>query len=221
MSKDKELYQDPIREKIIGFIENTYEQKANILNAIIILAIVIGGISIMRKTSTDNVNEANAAFGIAQNSYINGLQDFALIEFKDISENYSGENAGYMAELYIAAEAFSNGEFDDADSRLKAISGKFEVDEINANVVGMRADIALSQGNNEEALKLYEDASKSCSFENYKLKFNIGKLYALQANGEHSKVIEIASELLDGEISNNVVRNSIEELKAFSQHYTM
>jgi len=221
MSKDKELYQDPIREKIIGFIQNAYEQKSNILNVVIILFIVIGGVSFMRNTSEGKMSEANSAFGIAQNSYINGLQDFALIEFKDISDTYSGDNAGFMAELYIAAEAFSNGEFDDADSRLKTISGKFGIEVLNANMVGMRADIALSQGNNVEAISLYEDAVKKCSLENYKLKFNLGKLYAMQVNGDHKKVVEIATGLLDKEISNNVVRNNIEEIKAFSQHFTM
>ena len=30
MSKDQELYQDPIREKLIRLIESAYEQKNNI-----------------------------------------------------------------------------------------------------------------------------------------------------------------------------------------------
>ena len=42
MSKDKKLNQDPVREKLIGFIEYGYKQKNNILNGIAALVIIIG-----------------------------------------------------------------------------------------------------------------------------------------------------------------------------------
>ena len=221
MSKDKELYQDPVREKLIGFIEKAYEQKNNISTGIIGLFFVLGIVFFMKNSTEAKGSEANSVFGIAQNSYINGLQDFALIELKDIAEDYPSENAGYMAELYIAAELFSNGTFDEADSHLNLISGKFEVDVLNANIYGMRADIALSKGDLDEAIIFYNKAMKTCGLSNYKIKFNIGKLYALQAKGEHRKVVEIANGLLDEENISSVARNNVQELKAYSQHFTM
>ena len=221
MSKDKELYQDPIREKLIGFIENAYEQKNNILNVVIGVFIVVGGISFFNHSNSTKNEEANSAFGVAQNSYINGLQDFAIIELKSIAEDYSGENAGFLAELFIAAESFANGDFEDADSRLSIISGKFEVDALNANIDGMRADIALSSGEFDDAINLYDKAKKSCQLPNYKVKYQIGKLYALQAKGDHGKVVELASSLLEDDEITNVSRNSLEELMAYSKHFTM
>ena len=221
MSKDKELYQDPIREKLIGFIESAYEQKNNILNGIIGVFLIIGVVFFVQNSSEVKLSEANSAFGIAQTSYINGLQDFALIELKDIAETYPNENAGYMAELYIAAESFANGDFEDASGRLESIAGKFEVDAINSNIFGMLADIALSNNEIDNSIKFYEKAIKSTNLNNYKIKFQIGKMFALQAKGDHQEVVNIADGLLEEESISSANRNNVEELRAYSHYFTM
>ena len=221
MSKDKELYRDPIRERLIGFIENAYEQKNNIFNVVIGVFIIIGLISYYNYSNNTKIDEANSAFSVAQNSYINGMKDFALNEFKNIAIDYSGENAGNLAELFIAAESLSSGDLDDADSRLLGLSGKFEVDVLNTNIKAMRADIALSKEKYDLAIELYDDAITSCLLLDYKVKYQIGKLFALQAKGEHNKVIELINTLLENsEITNNN-RNSLEELMAYSKHLNM
>ncbi|MAJ44124.1 MAG: hypothetical protein CMF96_05170 [Candidatus Marinimicrobia bacterium] len=221
MSKDKELYQDPIREKLIGFIENAYEQKNSILNIVIAIIIIISGFSFFNYSNTSKNDEANSAFGVAQNSYINGLQDFALIELKKIAEDYPDESAGNLAKLFLAAESFKNGNFEDADSELLEISGKFEVNALNSNIKSMRADIALSKGNYDEALNLYEDAKKTCEISSYKIKYEIGRLFALQAKGEHEMVVQLANILLDDSEITNLSKNNLEELRAYSKHFSM
>ena len=221
MSKDKDLFQDPIRQKMIGFIENVYEQKNNILNGVLIVGFVLA-ISILMKYSNDvTQDEANSEFGIAQNSYVSGLQDFALIEFNNIANEYPELNAGLMAELYIAADSFYNGNLENADTRLKNISGKFNVNALDANILGMRGDIALSKGDFDKALQLYIEAKNTCGLTNYKIKFQIGEMYALQANGEHERVVSTAEDLLGNDKISSTNKNIVEELKAFSQHYLL
>ena len=130
-------------------------KKKNILNGVLIAGFVLA-ISILMKYSNDvTQDEANSEFGIAQNSYISGLQDFALIEFNNIAIEYPELNAGLMAELYIASDSFHNGNLENADTRLKNIVGKFYVNALDANILGMRGDIALSKGEFNEALQLY------------------------------------------------------------------
>jgi predicted negative regulator of RcsB-dependent stress response len=220
MSKDKELYQDPIREKLIGFLENVYEKKNNILNGVLAFAFILGVIFYFNNISNVENKSANSEFGIAQNSYINGLQDFAMIEFENIAEEYPNINAGIMAKLYIASDLFYNGKLDEAEIKLSSL-GAFDVEAIDANILGMRGDIALSKDQFDDAIKLYNEAKNTCELINYKIKFQIGEMYALQAKGDHDKVVSLATGLLGNDKISSSNKNIIDELLAFSQHFTM
>ena len=220
MSKDKELYQDPIREKLIGFLENVYDQKSNILNGVLAIAFVLGVVFYYNNISNVKNESANSDFGIAQNSYINGLQDFAMIEFENIAEEYSNINAGIMAELYIASNLFYNGKLDEAETKLSSL-GKFDIDALDANILGMRGDIALSNNQYDDAIKFYNKAKSTCDLTNYKIKFQIGEMFALQTKGSHNKVVSLANSLLNNDKISSSNKNIIEELLAFSQHFTL
>lgn len=221
MSKDQELYQDPIREKLIRFIENAYEQKNNIFNVSVVIFLFIIGLGIFNYSSSEKKNEANSAFGIAQNSFINGSKEYAMEELINVANNYQGENAGNLAELYVAAEFFEKGDYGNSKSSLMKIDNKFQVDVLNANVKAMIADISLFEGDYNSAEKYYEDAEKTSSLPSHKTAYQIGKLYVLQAKGDHQKVVQIAELLLENDKISNTHRTILEEIKAFSKHLSI
>ena len=108
---------------------------------------------------------------------------------------------------------------------LKNILGKIkeliQIDPIQSNIYAMLASINMNRHEYKEALNNYSTAKNITLFSDFKIKFEIGEILALQAMDNHHKAIDISNGILDNDELKYSFKNTVEELLAFSKQKTM
>lgn len=170
MSKKVENPQDAVVAEAVSKTEAFFEKngKAVVAVLVVLVLLVAGGYAYKNFVLDRNVAAAEELIVEAQERFAGETPDYALAlngdeagaGFLDVVEQYGSTPAGNLAKHYAGVCYLHLGDLDLAAEYLakyKAVKGLAGA-VVNAQNIGLRGDIAVEQGNYEEAVKLYKKA---------------------------------------------------------------
>ena len=153
--------------------ENFFEKNSKmVVVAIVVVFALAAAIFGYKKVIVEpRMTKAQEMLFEAQYNFESQTADYALAlngdatvpGFAQVVEQYGNTPAGNLARMYAAACSLRLGELDQAQSyinsykNVKGVPGAI----INAMAIGIKGDIAVENGDNAKAAKLFEQAAKS------------------------------------------------------------
>ena len=170
MSKKVENPQDVVVAEAVSKTEAFFEKngKQVIVALVALVVLVAGGYAFKTLVVDRNKTLAEELIVEAQERFAGETPDYALAlngdeagaGFLDVVEQYGSTPSGNLAKHYAGICYLHLGDLEQANEYLakyKAVKGLAGA-VVNAQNYGLRGDIAVEQGNYEEAVKLYKKA---------------------------------------------------------------
>ncbi|SVE27107.1 uncharacterized protein METZ01_LOCUS479961, partial [marine metagenome] len=110
--RKEELRHDPIRENIVKSIEYIKENQNTVLKIFAGLVILIGGLNYYQYILKVKLKNASNIAGLAQNSFINGEIDEALVKFERVLDDYPRTSGATQSLVYLINDAVTQGDFE-------------------------------------------------------------------------------------------------------------
>lgn len=206
MSKNftkEELEHDPLLDKYTKAVSYFNTNKTLILSLLVTLLVVIGVLIGYNFYSASQEEKAQNLLATAEQFYSNGDYDKALngdeytlsYGFVQISDDFSGTNAGNLATYYAAVSHFNLGNYEEALAYITEYKQPKGI--MGVGSVSFHASLLEVNGNLEKAAKKYEEAAKwdvNDSTTPYNL-MKAAKIYYELDNA--SKVEELSSTIIE------------------------
>ena len=173
MAKEVVTPQDEMLDAAQTQGENFFEKNSKmVVVAIVVVFALAAAIFGYKKVVVEpRMNKAQEMLFEAQYKFEAQNADYALAlngdtntpGFAQVVEQYGNTPAGNLARMYAAACSLRLGELEQAQSYInsfksvKGVPGAI----INAMAIGIKGDIAVENGDNAKAAKLFEQAAKS------------------------------------------------------------
>jgi predicted negative regulator of RcsB-dependent stress response len=146
-----------------SILEALDRHKRPLTIGVIVLALVLSGGWMMRRSAQIRESRASAALGVGENAYTTGSTAVAMTEFARVSTRYAGTSAGTQASLMLAQLHFEAGQVDSAMTVLEAALKK-SPKHLRAGVLAHQAaGLALGE-KHAEAAGAYLEAAKFAQF---------------------------------------------------------
>ena len=110
--RKEEIRHDPVRENIIKSVEYIKDNQNIILKVFIGLVILVSGISYYNHMGSVKVENASNIAGLAQNIFINGDIDKAMVKFERVMGDYPNTPGALQSLVYLLNEAISSNDID-------------------------------------------------------------------------------------------------------------
>ena len=112
-----------------------------------IITLLIGGYGYFQNINLIKNNESISLSGLAQNSFINGNNDEAIVKFERLIKNYPKSNGAIQASVFLISEAIKSKDITNLNIILEEI--KTNIDNVNDPVLeayfyGIMGDLALN-----------------------------------------------------------------------------
>ena len=195
----KDIKQDPVRDKILGFIRSISDNKNKFLNYVL----TISALLLLIIVYTNRLDSRKAVYSsessINQNKYTDGIKDIAVDNFNDIIAEYNKSESYNQAYIYLLNYALEN---DDIDSIKELIeNNKFSTSDnsLNALVYNLYGNYYLSIKDYDKSEKYYIKSADISNVQehSYRVKFNLLLLYLEQNESEKIKNITDSIDLDD------------------------
>jgi len=214
MAKKEEFKHDIFRENLVKGIDFIKKHQQQFIQGAIAVLVVIAAISWYITHSKQVALSATKEFGIAQNLYIDGQREVAMIDLKNVIRDFDGEKQADFARLILIEEALKNNELDSARVLIDQLDPSLEDDVIQAAVWGMKGDLAFHDGDYSTAIKYYQKAADTINLPTLADSYRLGILRTYMAQNEYDHAAELAEEILENKELRFAVKNEVEELLA-------
>ena len=111
--KKEELRYDPIRENIVKGVQYLNDNSRQVIKILIIIVLVVVVISYYNHIDSVQIESASHLAGKAQNSYINGNLDEALVKFERVLNDYPNTPGALQSMVYLLSDAVYNDELNE------------------------------------------------------------------------------------------------------------
>ena len=101
--KKEEIRHDPVRDRIIQLIESIKKNKNSVLSSILIIILLIGGYGYFQNINLIKNSDSISISGLAQNSFINGNNDEAMVKFERLLKNSPKSDGAIQASIFFVA----------------------------------------------------------------------------------------------------------------------
>ena len=157
---------------------------------VIVLALVISGGWMMRRSAQIRESRASAALSVGENAYTTGAMAVAQQEFAKVATRYAGTSAGTQAALLSAQIFFEAGELDAGMAQLEAILKKTPK-HLKSGVLAHQAAGHSLAGKHVEAATAYQAAAKAAQFKQEVDQFSMdaARQYVLAGQIEAARTI--------------------------------
>ena len=224
MTKKVQNQEEVIVAEAVNKTEKFFEENGK--KVIIILAaliIVIAGVVGYKFLVVDKNETAAAELIVNAQELLNGETpnyELALngddkgAGFLDVIEQYGSTKAGNIANHYAGVCYLHLGDLENAAKYLKAydaVGGSVVAEIIDAQNIGLQGDIAVEQGNYEEAAKLFAKAVKTSDNEYTTPCYLYKQALALEAAGKIEEAKACCQTLIE-KYPNAMEKNAAEKL---------
>ena len=213
--RKEELRHDPIRENIVKSIEYIKENQNTVLKIFAGLVILIGGLNYYQYILKVKLKNASNIAGLAQNSFINGEIDEALVKFERVLDDYPRTSGATQSLVYLINDAVTQGDFEAVKNLITQHKDSIEDPIIQAYLYKIQGDMALYNKRGDDALSFYRKAENSSKDSARKIKYKLDVITALLAKEDYSQVKEMLEDILEFEDAGYNEKNKAEELIAF------
>ena len=209
----KELKQDIVNEKIIGFAEYVNDNK---MPMVITLLAVIAAVSFITYYSIENNNYQNDGIERFEAVFLEDLDSDILIQkYKDIKNNFSGTYSADYAVSFLIKDAIINNNTDDLYKLLFEYNFTFDDDVFMSMIENLRGDYFFNSDEMSKAINHYDKAISMASTDRYKIDYTINKIRAFIVSNKKSSARDAIDSIGPfAEIENQQQKNTIEQLDA-------
>ena len=121
--KKEELRHDPIRENIIKWVQYCSENTSTVLQILAVVVLAVGGLSYFNYTGNIKMESASHLAGRAQNIFINGNLDEAIVKFERVLADYPNTPGAAQSLVYLLNDAMTKNDIEEAKRLLNENDG--------------------------------------------------------------------------------------------------
>jgi len=216
--RKEEIRHDPIRDKIIKYIESVKENQSIVLTIIGLIVIIILTFGYFQNLNLNSSSNASNIAGLGQNNFINGDIDEAIVKFERTIRDFPNTNGALQAYIYLLSDAIKKLDL----NKINEIIGQMEdeivsIDDpvIAAYYYKSKGDIASNNNLSDMAIDNYKLAKKY-SPDNRKASYDLDIAIILLKDGKYGDAKTLLKQLLELDDLGFNERNKIEELLAIS-----
>ena len=213
--KKQELRHDPIRENIVKVVQYFNENSSTVLKVFAVIVLGIAGISYYNHTDSMKVENAANITGRAQNTFINGNLDEALVKFERVLDDYPDTPGAVQSLVYLLNDAVTNQDEEAVQSLLSNHDGNIDDPVVASAFYKLRGDIALNQGDSNAAVKYYQRAQSNADGISLQIKYKLDIAAVFIAQDNYDDARETLDDILNNEDIGFNEKNTAEELMGF------
>jgi len=216
--KKEEIRHDPVRENIVKGIQYIKDNQNTVLKIFVVLVILVFAFSYYNNIGKGNIGNASKIAGLAQNSFINGDIDEAMVKFERVLDDYPSTSGSVQSLVYLLNDALTIEDYETVSiliSQYKDGISRIDDPIIKSAIFKIQGDIELANGNTDNALSYYKKAEKISKDNVSKVKFKLDIISALINQGDYNEAQNILENILDIKDVGYNEKNRTEELLAF------
>ena len=213
--KKEELRQDPIRT----FIVNSFSYVSTNANKVIMLLLcflfIVGIFSYYNHLDNIKIENSIKLAGRAQNAYINGNIEEAIVKFERVLSDYPGTLGANQALIFLLKTSMLSNENDKLTTYLKMEARNINDEFIKSSINRMKSDHESDNGDHKEALKQINKINNLFSYSSISVPSQIDLVNLYIIKDDYEKAKEQLKRILDIEDLSFNDKNQIEEMLSF------
>ena len=215
--KKEELRYDPIRENIVKGVQYFSENTSTVLQILAVVVLAVGGLSYYNHTGNIKMESASHLAGRAQNIFINGNLDEAIVKFERVLADYPNTPGAVQSLVYLLNDAMIKNDIEEAKRLLNENDGSINDSHVLAAIYKLRGDISLTEADFSTALKYFQKAENIAEGNPVQAGFQLDIASTLLAQNNYENALQTLGELIDNEDIGFNKKNTAEELIAYTK----
>ena len=215
--KKEELRHDPIRENIVKGVQYFSENTSTVLQILAIVILAVGGLSYYNHTGNIKMESASHLAGRAQNIFINGNLDEAIVKFERVLADYPNTPGAAQSLVYLLNDATTKNNIEEAKRLLNENDGFINDPHVLAAIYKLQGDISLTEADFSTALKYFQKAENIAEGNPVQAGFQLDIAATLLAQNNYENALTTLEEIIDNEDVGFNEKNIAEELIAYTK----
>ena len=216
--KKKELRHDAFRENLVKGVQYFNKNRIAAIKILLVIVLIIGGMSYYNHLGSIKLESAAHLSGRAQNIFINGNVDQAMVKFERVLDDYPDTPGAIQSLVYLLNDAVSKNDFDKVNELLIKNVGTIEDPIVSGAIYELKGDIALLEGDHSSALKYYQKAESLTARNAIHTKYQLDIASALLAQNKYDDALKTLEEIIENDDVGFNEKNRAEELLAYTKH---
>ena len=215
--KKEELRHDPIRENIVKGVQYFSENTSTVLQILAVVVLAVGGLSYYNHTGNIKMESASHLAGRAQNIFINGNLDEAIVKFERVLADYPNTPGAAQSLVYLLNDAMTKNDIEEAKRLLNENDGSINDPHVLAAIYKLQGDILLTESDFSTALKYFQKAENIAEGNPVQSGFQLDIAATLLAQNNYEKALQTLEVIIDNEDVGFNEKNIAEELIAYTK----
>lgn len=215
--KKEELRHDPIRENIVKGVQYFSENTSTVLQILAVVVLAVGGLSYYNHTGNIKMESASHLAGRAQNIFINGNLDEAIVKFERVLADYPNTPGAAQSLVYLLNDAMTKNDIEEAKRLLNENDGSINDPHVLAAIYKLQGDISLTEADFSTALKYFHKAENIAEENPVRVGFQLDIAATLLAQNNYENALTTLEEIIDNEDVGFNEKNIAEELIAYTK----
>ena len=216
MKKD-ELRRDPIRENIVKGVQYFSENTSTVLQILAVVVLAVGGLSYYSHTGNIKMENSSHLAGRAQNIFINGNLDEAIVKFERVLADYPNTPGAVQSLVYLLNDAMTKDDIEEAKILLNENDGSINDPHVLAAIYKLQGDISLTEADFSTALKYFQKAENIAEGNPVQAGFQLDIAATLLAQNNYEKALQTLEVIIDNDDVEFNEKNIAEELIAYTK----
>ena len=220
MRKD-EIRHDPVRENIVKGAEYIKNNNSTVLKIIAGLIIIVASISYYTYRGNIRFENASHIAGLAQNTFINGEIDEAIVKFERVLDDYPATTGATQSLIYLLNDVVSQEDYETASNLIARHKGGIDrIDDpiVKAAIFKIQGDMGLINRSSDYGLSFYYQAEKNSKGNESQVKYQLDVITSLLKQKDYKKAKNILENILNIKDVGFNEKNKAEELMAYVIH---
>tara|TARA_B100000579_G_C22448537_1_gene673207 strand:+ start:52 stop:699 length:648 start_codon:yes stop_codon:yes gene_type:complete len=210
--KKQDIKKDPIRDRMLGVINNINDNPKPFLQFSSIVLISLLTIIVFSNRSNNKLDEYNLNSSINQNRYIDGDRETALNNFNNIISNYSKSESLNQALIYLLNDAIENNNIDTIENLINDNNFNTSDKTLQSLFYNILGNYYSDIGNTEEAINFYNKAINSSHTDDHGFQFKLNLLYLFYNIGDYKNYTSILKDIDIDSIVSFQLKSKFEQL---------
>ena len=215
--KKEELRHDPIRENIVKGVQYFSENTSTVLQILAVVVLAVGGLSYYNHTGNIKMESASHLAGRAQNIFINGNLDEAIVKFERVLADYPNTPGAAQSLVYLLNDAMTKNDIEEAKRLLNENDGSINDPHVLAAIYKLQGDISLTEADFSTALKYFQKAENIAEGNPVQAGFQLDIAATLLAQNNYENALQTLEVIIDNEDVGFNEKNIAEELIAYTK----
>ena len=215
--KKEELRHDPVRENIVKGVQYFSENTSTVLQILAVVVLAVGGLSYYNHTGNIKMESASHLAGRAQNIFINGNLDEAIVKFERVLADYPNTPGAGQSLVYLLNDAMTKNDIEEAKRLLNENDGSINDPHVLAAIYKLQGNISLTETDFSTALKYFQKAENIAEGNPGQSGFRLDIAATLLAQNNYENALQTLEGIIDNEDVGFNEKNIAEELIAYTK----